>query len=67
MKLKTGDHVRIINAKGIECNEGYFENGDTTEVAYYKYKGYLALKHDAVELEGGLVLSPSEYHCVQKI
>lgn len=65
--LKVGAKVKIINAEKIECNEGYFKNGDITEIVNYKYKGYLALKHSAKELQGGLVISPTEEPFVEVI
>ena len=63
--LKTGDNVIITDAEKIDCNNGYFKNGDTTEIV--TYKGHLALKHSAKELEGGLVISPYEEMFVKKI
>lgn len=65
--LKVGAKVKIINAEKIECNEGYFKNGDTTEIVNYKYNGHLALKHSAKELQGGLVISPTEERFVEVI
>lgn len=63
--LKIGDNVVITDAEKIDCNDGYFKNGDTTEIV--TYKGHLALKHSAKELEGGLVISPKEEMFVKKI
>lgn len=56
--MKIGDRVRIINAENIECNYGYFKNGDEAEIT--SYKGLLALKHKAKELGGGLVIFEEE-------
>lgn len=63
--LRVGDKVKIMNASKIECNEGYFKNGDITVIT--TYKGHLALKHSANELEGGLVISPNEQQFVKEI
>lgn len=63
--LKVGVKVKITSAEKIECNEGYFKNGDITEII--KYKGHLALKHSAKELDGGLVISPTEERFVEVI
>lgn len=63
--LRVGDKVEIINASKIEGSEDYFKNGDITEVT--TYKGVLALKHPAKELEGGLVIFREEEQFVRKI
>lgn len=65
MELDVGDTVRIINADGIECNDNFFKNGDITTIT--TFRDYLCLKHDDPELSGGLVLTRSEYNCVEKI
>ena len=65
--LKAGLKVRIIDAKKIACNDGYFKDGDVTEIIPYKYKGTLALKHSSKDLDGGLVISPSEERFVEVV
>ena len=63
--LKSGSKVVIMDAEKIECNNGYFKNGDTTEIV--AYRGHLALKHSARELEGGLVISRAEERYLTEI
>lgn len=63
MVLFEGDKVKVLNAAGIECNDGYFKDGDITRIVLYK--GHKALAHSNPSLEGGLVISKSEYDCIE--